>query len=78
MAFTCDGASSSRTFRTMHFHMTDDDVNLDVSVTYRTINLYDLEERFIYFIYDGSHLIKASRNCLSDSGSTYSSNMSNI
>lgn len=30
------------------------------------INLYDLEKRFIYFISDGPHLIRISRDCLSD------------
>ena len=36
--------------------MTDeDDVNPDVNVTYRTINLYSLGQRFIYFISDMFH-----------------------
>ena len=30
------------------------------------INLYELEKRFIYFISDGPHLIRISRDCLSD------------
>ena len=53
----------------MHFHMTiDDDVNPDVDVTYRTLNLFSNEKRFIYFISDPPHLIKTTQNCLSNSG----------
>ena len=49
--------------------MNEDDVNPDVNVTYRTINLYSLEKRFIYFVSDELHLVKTSCNCLSDSDS---------
>ena len=68
-AVTCDCDSSNRKFFRMHFHMTDeDDVNQDVNVTYRTINLYSLGKRFIYFISDMFHLIKTKLSYLSNSG----------
>ena len=54
----------------MHFPVTnEDDMNPDVDVTYKTINLFSKEKRFIYFISDVPHLIKTARNCLSNSGS---------
>ena len=37
-------------------------------VTYRTINLYADEERYIYFYADPPHLVKTARNCLRHSG----------
>ena len=52
----------------MHFHMTDSDVDTDANVTYRTINLYSLEKDFIHFISDVPHVIKTTRNCLSNTG----------
>ena len=52
----------------MHFPMTnEDDMNPDVEVTYKTINLFSKEKGFIYFISDVPHLIKTARNCLSNS-----------
>ena len=67
-AVNCDCDSSNRKFFRMHFHMADeDDVNPDVNVTYRTINLYSLEKRFIYFISDMFHLIKTKLSYLSNS-----------
>jgi len=71
IAVTCDGASPNRKLFKMHFEMTsEDDMNPDVDVTYRTLNLYDTEEkRYIYFISDPPHLIKTARNSLSNSGS---------
>ena len=44
-----------------------EDINLDVDVTYRTLNIMADEERYIYFISDPPHLIKTARNCLSNS-----------
>jgi len=35
----------------MHFRMQyDDDVNNDVDVTYRTLNMFSTDGRFIYFM----------------------------
>ena len=70
LAVTCDGASTNRKLFRMHFHMTnDDDFNKDVDVTYRTVNLYSIEKRYIYFMSDPPHLLKTARNCLLNSGS---------
>ena len=56
----------------MHFVLTqEDDLNHDIDVTYRTLNLFSLtlgERQFIYFISDPPHLIKTARNCLANSG----------
>ena len=46
----------------------EDDVNPDVDITYKTINLFSKEKRFIYFISDVPHLVKTARNYLSNSG----------
>ena len=71
IAVTCDGASANCKLFKMHFTMThNDDMNPNVDVTYRTLNLFSSEKRFIYFISDPSHLIKAVRNCLSNSKNT--------
>lgn len=66
---TCDGASSNRRMFPMHLGMTrDEDINESVNVTYRIRNvLADDEERFIYMISDGPHLLKTARNCLANS-----------
>ena len=70
LAVTCDGASSNHKLFKMHFLMTnEDDMNPDVDVTYKTLNLFSNEKRFIRFIWDVPHLIKTARNCLSSSGS---------
>ena len=67
MAVTCDGASSNRKFFEMHFEMS---TELNTSdVTYRIINDFADELRYIYFICDPPHLIKTARNCLYHSGS---------
>ena len=69
LAVTCDGASSNHKLFKMHFLMTnEDDMNPDVYVTYKTLNLFSNEKRFIRFISDVPHLIKTARNCLSSSG----------
>ena len=47
----------------------EDDTNSDADVTYKTINLFSKEKRFIYFNSDVPHLIKTARNCLLNSGS---------
>ena len=70
LAVTCHGPSPNRKLFKMHFPMTnEDDMNPDVDVTYRTINLFSKEKRFIYFISDVPHLSKTAGNCLSNSGS---------
>ena len=70
LAVTCDGASPNRKLFKMYFHMTtEDEMNPDVDVTYRTVNLFSPEKRFIYSISDVPHLLKTARNCLSNSGS---------
>lgn len=69
VAVTCDGASTNRKFFRMHLDMTlDDDMNPEVVVTYRTLNSFSVKKRYIYFISDPPHLIKTTRNCLSNSG----------
>ena len=51
-----------------HLNMTRvGDVNEDVDVTYRTLNVMDDEERYIYFIPDPPHLIRTAGNCLANS-----------
>ena len=47
----------------------DDGMTRDFDVTYKTINLLSEEKWFINFISDMPHLIKTTRNCLSNSGS---------
>ena len=50
----------------MHLHMTRvEDINPDVDVTYRTLDIMAEEKRYIYFISDPPHLIKTARNCFS-------------
>ena len=44
-----------------------DNGNLDTGVTYQTVNLFSSDKRFIDFISDVSHLVKAARNCLYNS-----------
>ena len=39
-----------------------------VHVTYRTLNLFSNEKRYIYFFSDPLHLLKTVRNCLANSG----------
>ena len=72
IAVICDGASANRKLFKMHFQLTfDDDIYPDVDVTYRTRNLHSSQEkRFIYFISDVPHLLKTTRNCLYNSGSS--------
>ena len=69
---TCDAASPNRKVFRVHWHLTqDDDMNPETDVTYRTRNLFSgTENRFLYFISDVPHLLKTSRNCLSNSGSS--------
>lgn len=50
----------------MHKNLTG---NTGKDVVYRTKNVFSREERFIYFFADAPHLIKTTRNCLSNSGS---------
>ena len=69
LAVTCDGASPIRKLFRMHFPLTkEDDMNPDIDVTYRTVNLFSSEKRFLYFISDVPHLMKTARNCLYNSG----------
>ena len=46
----------------------EEDINPDVDVTYRTVNLFAAEKRYIHFISDPPDLLKAAHNCLSNSG----------
>ena len=66
IAATCDGASPNRKFFRMHKGLDD---NPEKGVVYRTKNLVSKEKRYIYFFADVPHLIKTTRNCLSNSGS---------
>ena len=69
LAVTCDGASPTHKLFHMHFPMTkEDDMNSDTDVTYRTVNLFSSDNRFIYVISDVPHLMKTARNCLYNSG----------
>ena len=69
LAVTCDCASPNRKLFRMNFLMTkEDDMNPDTDVTYRTVNLFSSNKRFIYFISDVPHLMKTARNCLYNSG----------
>ena len=71
-AVTCDGVSPNHKLFPMNLHLTqDDDMKPETDVTYRTRNLFGgTENRFLYFIPDVPHLLKTSRNCLSNSGSS--------
>ena len=66
---TADGASTNRSLFRMHFHMLrPEDINVDVDVVYRTLNIMaDDEERYLYFFSDSPHLMKTARNCLANS-----------
>ena len=69
LAVTCDGASSNRKLFRTHFPLTkEDDMNPDIDVTHRTVNLFSSEKRFLYFISDVPHLMITARNCLYNSG----------
>ena len=45
----------------------EEEINDDVDVVYRILNLFADEKRFIYFISEPPHLIKTARNCLANS-----------
>ena len=66
---TADGASSNRTFFKMHEFYTDG----DGEVVYKTPNIFSEDDRFIFFFSDAPHLMKTTRNCLLNSGSSSSS-----
>ena len=56
LAITCNGASPNRKLFKMHFPMTnEDEMNPDIDVTYKTLNLLSKKKRFIYFISDVPH-----------------------
>ena len=65
IAATSDGASQNRKFYKMHSAF---DTNAK-NITYRTPNIYAEDGRFIFFFSDAPHLVKTTRNCLSNSGS---------
>ena len=65
IATTSDGASANRNFFRMHKRLIG---NSEKAVVYRTENLFSREKRFIYFFADVPHLIKTTRNCLSNAG----------
>ena len=67
IAATADGASPNRRFFRMHKFLQGDSAVEDV--VYHTKNIYSAQNRFIYFFADVPHLMKTSRNCLSNSGS---------
>lgn len=60
VSVTCDGASSNRKFFRMH-------PSGKAPVTYKSINPYADDERYIFFFSDVPHLIKTTRNCWSNS-----------
>ena len=60
MFITADGAASNRRFYNMHG-------NKKGELLYKTPNIYSDDKRFIYFFVDTPHLIKTTRNCLSQS-----------
>ena len=66
IAATADGASPNRKFFKMHKKL---DGGSGKNIIYRTKNLFSNDNRFIFFFADVPHLIKTSRNCLSNSGS---------
>ena len=69
VAATSDGASTNRKMYRMHSRLARiEDVNDNVDVTYRTLNLFSNEKRYIYFFSDPPHLLKTARNCLANSG----------
>ena len=56
----------------MHLNITrEEDVNINVDVAYRTHNVLADEKRYIYFISDPPHIIKAARNYLANSLSIF-------
>jgi len=54
----CDGASQNRKY--FNLHSADE-------ITFKTKNLYALDDRDIYFISDPPHLLKTARNCFANS-----------
>ena len=61
LAVTCDRTSPNRELFKIHFLMTnEDDMNPDVDVIYKNINLFSKGKPFIYFISDMPHLIKSA------------------
>ena len=56
-ALTCDKASPNRKFYRMH--------QLNKELTYKTINPYSAEKRYIYFFSDVPNLIKTICNAVS-------------
>ena len=68
IAATADSASCHRSFFKMHEGYSDDG-----KVVYKTPNIFSDDERFIFFFSDAPHLMKTTRNCLRNSGSTSSS-----
>ena len=79
ITLTADGASCNRKFFKMHQNedtasMANDEVppaeeNLqdDITVTYKTTNIYSSDQRPLFFISDVPHLIKTVRNCWANS-----------
>jgi hypothetical protein len=58
VACTCDGLSANRTFFKLHCKGED---------SYKVINPYSDELRYIYFLSDPPHLLKTTRNCWASS-----------
>ena len=59
LAITCDGASSNRKFYRMCSPLMD--------IPYRTLNLYSIQDRFLFLMCDVPHLMKTTRNCWANS-----------
>ena len=66
IATASDGASPNRTFYRMHQSYLEDNATL---VTYKSPNFFSDVPRFLWFFSDAPHLMKTTRNCLSNSGS---------
>ena len=69
IAAPADGTSCNRSFLKMREGYSDD----DGEAVYKTPNIFSDDERFIIFFSDAPHLMKTTRNCLRNSGSTSSS-----
>ena len=61
VAAASDGASTNQKMYRMHSRLARiEDVNDNVDVTYRTLNLFSNQKRCIYFFSDPPHLLKTA------------------
>lgn len=65
IAVTCDGAKPNRKFFQMH--QAAESTIPGTKITYRSVNPFAKEKRFVYFFSDVPHLMKTLRNCWSHS-----------